>query len=55
MKKHIMLVHEAKKPFKCEVCGYRCALKITMSRLTNMVHEGKKPYKCGICDKEFAQ
>ena len=32
MKKHVATVHEKKKPFKCEVCGYIFALKADMKR-----------------------
>ena len=28
MKTHIALVHEEKKPFKCDICDYNCSLKI---------------------------
>ena len=32
LKKHVISVHEGKKPFKCEVCDYSCAKNSIMKR-----------------------
>ena len=48
-------VHEEKKPFKCDICDYRCSYKGSMNRHVSSVHEEKKPFKCDICDYSFSQ
>ena len=50
MNKHIASVHEGKKPFKYDICDYRCSQKNTMKTHISSVHEGKKPFDCDICD-----
>ena len=50
MKKHVASVHEGKKPFKCDLCGYRGSDKGNLKRHVSSVHEGNKPFKCEICD-----
>ena len=50
-----MSVHEEKKPFKCDICDYRCSQKSNMNKHVASVHEGKKPFKCDICDYSFSQ
>ena len=50
MTRHVGSVHEGKKPFKCEICDFRCSLKGTMKSHVESVHEGKKPFKCDICN-----
>ena len=42
MKTHAASVHEGKKPFKCDICDYRCSLKGSMKTHVSSVHEGKK-------------
>ena len=39
---HVASVHEGKKPFKCDVCGYRLSQKGSLKRHVASVHEGKK-------------
>ena len=55
LKKNIVSVHEGKKPFKCDICDYRCSQKVNMNRHVASVHEEKKPFKCEICDATFTQ
>ena len=50
LKKHISLVHEAKKRFKCDICKAIIITKYGLKRHINSVHEGIKPFKCNICD-----
>ena len=54
MKKHIDSVHEGKKPFMCEFCGYGCLLKSSMNRHVASVHDGNKPFRCEFCDYSCA-
>ena len=49
MNKHVASVHVVKKPFKCDICDYRCSLKGNMKSHVSTVHEGKKAFKCDIC------
>ena len=42
-------VHEKKKPFKCEICGYSFSRKSNMTQHVLSVHEEKKPFKCNNC------
>ena len=43
MNRHVVSVHEGKKPFKCEICDYSCSLKRTLKKHVAAVHEGEKP------------
>ena len=43
-----------KKPFKCEVCDYRCA-DIYYLRTHMRIHTGEKPHKCNVCGYSCAQ
>ena len=49
------MVHEGKKPFKCDICDYSCSLKSTMKTHVESVHEKKKPFECKICDFSCSQ
>ena len=49
MNKHVVSVHERKKPFKCEICDYSCAQKRSLNIHVAAVHEGNKPFKCDQC------
>ena len=56
MNRHVESVHEGKKPFKCDICDYRDALKRgQINRHVASVHEEKKPFKCDICDYNCSQ
>ena len=48
MAKHIQAVHEEKKPFQCEFCGYTAAHKYKLARHIKKIHEAKKPFKFGM-------
>ena len=45
MRKHVDIVHEKKKSFKCELCDYNCGQKGDMKKHVAIVHEKKKPFK----------
>ena len=53
MNEHVASVHDGKKQFKCEFCGYSCFLKSTMKIHVESIHEKKKPFKREICDITF--
>ena len=55
LKKHIKLVHEGIKPFKCNMCEYKAGQKGTLKRHTESVHEGIKPFKCSMCEYKAGQ
>ena len=54
LKRHINLVHQENKPFKCKLCNIALAEKTYMNRHISSVHEGKMPFKCDICDAKFS-
>ena len=42
MKNHVASVHEAKKPFNCEICTYKCSQNNDLKKHVESVHEKKK-------------
>ncbi len=55
LKGHIILVHERKKLFKCDVCDSRFTDKKKLKVHITLVHERKKLFKCDVCDEFFTQ
>ena len=55
MKKHITIVHEGEKPFKCSICNYSASTKQHLDMHITSVHEVKKTFKCSICDARFGR
>ena len=55
LNRHITLVHEEKKPFKCSVCEYEYSESSNINRQIASVHEGKKPFYCKICKPSFSE
>ena len=54
-KKLIASVHEGKKPFKCEICDFRCNQKAKMTQHVLSVHQKKRLFKCNFCDYMFSR
>ena len=48
MEVHQKVVHEKKKPYKCELCEYTAGQKSSLVHHMNWVHEHKKPYACKL-------
>ncbi len=44
MNKHVVLVHEEEKQFRCEICDYSFSLMSKMNRHFVFLHKGKKPF-----------
>ena len=42
---HMQVVHEGKKPFMCELCGYATSYPQSLKKHIQTIHEGKKPVK----------
>ena len=38
-----------KRPFKCEVCDFRCSEKGTLKKHVSSVHKKRKSFKCTLC------
>ena len=55
MIKHVLSVHEGKKPFKCESCGSSYTQKSSLDVHIKLVHEGIKDFLCDICNKAFGK
>ena len=48
LKKHVEVVHEGIKPFKCSVCDVKFANKQHLKKHIETIHEEIKPFKCTI-------
>ena len=44
-----MAIHEQSKPFKCNLCDYETARKISLTQHHLKIHN-KDPYKCPDCE-----
>ena len=53
MSTHISLIHEGKKPFKCEDCDISFGLKKYLQNHIISIHTTARPFKCSICDKDY--
>ena len=51
--KSFSLVHERKKQFKCEICGY--THKGNVNKHVASVYGKKKSFKCEICQFPFSE
>ena len=53
MNNHIELVHDKKKPFKpykCDICDYKCSKMSTWKNHVSDVHKGEKRFQCEVCE-----
>ena len=53
--KLVLSVHEAKKSFKCNICGHDFALEKNLKSHIDAVHLKLKSFDCKICKKSFAK
>jgi ribosomal protein L31 len=60
VKQHIESVHEGKKPFRCDICDAKFALKSTLDNHIRTIHENpkhidetKKVFHCQSCPSSF--
>ena len=53
LKEHTAVVHDDKKPFKCDSCDISCATKSKLKRHIRMVHERLRTSQCSFCGKTF--
>jgi uncharacterized Zn-finger protein len=51
LKNHIQMVHENKKPYKCNLCEYSSFFHNDLRRHIECVHEKIKQHQCNICQK----
>ena len=50
LNRHIVVVHEGKKPFKCDVCDAKFSQKPHLNGHNAAVYEGKKPFTLVMLD-----
>ena len=53
LNQHNELVHEGKRPHKCEICNKGFCYKKDFKKHTDSVHERKRPYQCSTCNGKF--
>merc|ERR1712051_553095 len=57
LKKHIELVHEKKKPHKCNLCdksfGWKVSLRLHISSIHGAPLAERQPWPCELCKKGF--
>ena len=51
---HKEIVHEGKKPHKCDLCDSTFGLKHQLQKHITSMHEGMKPYDCDLCDNSYS-
>jgi hypothetical protein len=51
---HKEIVHEGKKPHKCDLCDSTFGLKHQLQKHITSIHEGAKPYECDLCGISYA-
>ena len=44
--------HTGEKPYACELCEYRCALRGNLA-IHMKTHTGEKPHICEMCGKKY--
>lgn len=54
LKKHVLTVHDKKRPFQCEQCGKRFGEKGNMSKHMKSVHMNQRDFACSQCSSKFA-
>ena len=55
LKRHVLGVHEGKKPYACPTCDKRFSLKCVMTSHVVAVHEKAKPFTCTSCNLSFSR
>ena len=55
LKKHIAVVHDGIRKYRCEKCDKAFSQLGNLKKHISCVHEGMKKFRCHICDKSFGQ
>ena len=50
LKRHVMIVHEKVKNFKCDLCEYATSWAKQLKNHVMAVHENVKNFKCDLCE-----
>ncbi|XP_014229897.1 zinc finger protein 84-like [Trichogramma pretiosum] len=53
LKRHIIAVHNPKKPIEYKICHQTFGEKQTLNRHRNTVHDQSKPFECDSCHISF--
>ena len=51
--RHVRIVHEGIKDFKCHLCGNKFSERGSLAQHIRCIHNGEKNAKCEICGKAF--
>ena len=55
LKKHILILHEGHKDYKCQSCKKSFTESGGLKRHIHIIHEGHKDHKCESCGKLFPE
>ena len=55
LKRHIMAVHQKRRPHKCSLCPKKFATKSGLNRHVSGVHAKEMAHECHICHRKFNQ
>ncbi|KAA0159391.1 hypothetical protein FNF27_00369 [Cafeteria roenbergensis] len=55
LRRHVMAVHERRRPYQCDQCGASFAASSDRNAHVSQVHQRVRPFVCPQCDTDFAR